>query len=89
LASQSSIPARKVVIAFFFFFFFFNAFSERLANAMEKMDMGPRDLAMLSDVSTVTVQRWLRGDYMPRFANLDKISYVLNVSTDYLHGRED
>ncbi|WP_312059396.1 helix-turn-helix domain-containing protein [Anaerotignum sp.] len=77
-----------MVIAFFFFFFFY-AFSERLKLAMKKMDMSPRDLAMLSDVSTVTVQRWLRGDYMPRFANLDKISYVLNVSTDYLHGRED
>ncbi|WP_418884302.1 helix-turn-helix domain-containing protein [Anaerotignum propionicum] len=68
----------------FFFFFFFDAFSERLKLAMKKMDMSPRDLAMLSDVSTVTAQRWLRGTYEPRHANLTKIAHALNVSPNYL-----
>ncbi|WP_442871380.1 helix-turn-helix domain-containing protein [Anaerotignum sp. MB30-C6] len=56
---------------------------------MEKLGMDPKTLAMLSDVSTVTVQRWLRGTYEPRHANLPKIAHVLKVSTDYLCCLED
>ncbi|MBE6722718.1 MAG: helix-turn-helix transcriptional regulator [Ruminococcaceae bacterium] len=56
---------------------------------MEKQNMDCGTLSTLSDVSTVTVKRWLRGMYELRHVNLPKIANVLNVSTDYLCCRED
>lgn len=70
----------------FFFFFFHNVFSERLAHAMENKNMDADTLAILASVSPITVQRWLKGEYNPRYINLTKVTQVLNVSTDYLCG---
>ena len=70
----------------FFFFFFHNVFSERLARAMENKNMDADTLAILASVSPITVQRWLKGEYNPRYINLTKVTQVLNVSTDYLCG---
>ena len=69
---------------FFFFWEFPNILSERLTHAMEKMNMDVSTLALLAGVSVVTVKRWLNGTY----ENLPKIARELNVSTDYLHGKE-
>ena len=71
---------------FFFFFFweFPNILSERLTHAMEKMNMDADTLAILASVSPITVQRWLKGEYNPRYINLTKVTQVLNVSADYL-----
>lgn len=73
---------------FFFFFFweFPNILSERLTHAMEKMNMDVSTLALLADISPITVQRWLKGEYNPRYINLTKVTQVLNVSADYLCG---
>ena len=68
--------------------FFPNILSERLTHAMEKMNMDVSTLALLAGVSVVTVKRWLNGTYEPRHENLPKIARELNVSTDYLHGKE-
>ena len=73
---------------FFFFLEFLNILSERLTHAMEKMNMDVSTLALLAGVSVVTVKRWLNGTYEPRHENLPKIARELNVSTDYLHGKE-
>ena len=84
-------PRSKGVITMFFFFFFWefpNILSERLTHAMEKMNMDVSTLALLAGVSVVTVKRWLNGTYEPRHENLPKIARELNVSTDYLHGKE-
>lgn len=70
----------------FFFFFFHNIFPERLACAMENKNMDADTLAILASVSPITVQRWLKGEYNPRYINLTKVTQVLNVSTDYLCG---
>lgn len=70
----------------FFFFFFHNVFPERLACAMENKNMDADTLAILASVSPITVQRWLKGEYNPRYINLTKVTQVLNVSTDYLCG---
>ena len=74
---------------FFFFFFFDDPFVERLTQAMEKQDLTPETLALRTGVSLATVHRWLDGTYKPRFVNLPKVAHVLNVSTDYLHGKDD
>ncbi|MBE6721638.1 MAG: helix-turn-helix transcriptional regulator [Ruminococcaceae bacterium] len=71
------------------FFFFFDTFSMRLRISMEKQHIDIKTLSTRSDVSMVTVKRWLRGMYEPRHATLPKIANVLNVSTDYLCCRED
>lgn len=70
----------------FFFFFFHNIFPERLACAMENKNMDADTLAILASVSPITVQRWLKGEYNPRYINLTKVTQVLNVSADYLCG---
>ena len=70
----------------FFFFFFHNVFPERLARAMENKNMDADTLAILASVSPITVQRWLKGEYNPRYINLTKVTQVLNVSADYLCG---
>lgn len=70
----------------FFFFFFHNVFPERLACAMENKNMDADTLAILASVSPITVQRWLKGEYNPRYINLTKVTQVLNVSADYLCG---
>ena len=73
---------------FFFFLEFPNILSERLTHAMEKMNMDVSTLALLAGVSVVTGKRWLNGTYEPRHENLPNSARELNVSTDYLHGKE-
>lgn len=85
MASRSSIPGQRGVIAFFFFFF---TFAEQLKSAMENQGLDSIALAEMVGVSVVTVKRWLNGTYEPRHENLPKIARELNVSTDYLHGKE-
>ena len=73
----------------FFFFFFFefpNILSERLTHAMEKMNIDISTLALLANISPVTVQRWLSGEYEPRNKNLRAVAHVLNTSSSYLNG---
>ena len=82
-------PRSKGVITMFFFFFFWefpNILSERLTHAMEKMNMDISTLALLANISPVTVQRWLNGEYEPRNKNLRAIAHVLNTSSSYLNG---
>ena len=43
-------------------------------------------LALLANISPVTVQRWLSGEYEPRNKNLRAIAHVLNTSSSYLNG---
>ncbi|QNO17724.1 helix-turn-helix transcriptional regulator [Caproicibacterium amylolyticum] len=56
---------------------------------MENQNIDNKTLSTRSNVSLITVQRWLRGMYEPRHATLPKIANVLNVSTDYLCCIED
>jgi transcriptional regulator with XRE-family HTH domain len=74
------------VIAFFFFFFweFPNILSERLTHAMKKMNMDISTLALLANISPITVQRWLSETYQPRHVNLPKLICALQVPADYL-----
>lgn len=67
-----------VCIFFFWFFFFFESpFSQRLAPAMEKRNMGVDQLATLAGVTPGTVTRWLRGSYNPRHVNLISVADAL------------
>lgn len=68
----------------FFFFFFFNTFADRLKSAMYKQHIDVSTLALLANISPVTVQRWLNGTYQPRHVNLPKLICALQVPADYL-----
>jgi transcriptional regulator with XRE-family HTH domain len=70
-----------------FFFFFNSAFSKRLASAMEERGLDEIALAMIANVSPVTVKRWLDGNFEPRHKNLARLADALDVSGDYLLGR--
>ncbi|WP_445667204.1 helix-turn-helix domain-containing protein [Paenibacillus sp. FSL K6-1558] len=72
---------------FFIFFFYDSEFSKRLKSVMEERDLDHTALAMLANVSPLTVRRWLNGKFEPRQRNLLKISNALDVSSDYLIGR--
>jgi transcriptional regulator with XRE-family HTH domain len=52
---------------------------------MDQSGMGVADLSRQTNVSPITVKRWLNGDFEPRHKNLPKIAYALRVSADYLH----
>ena len=81
MASRSSIPGQRGVIAFFFFFF---TFAEQLKSAMENQGLDSIALAEMVGVSVVTVKRWLNGTYQPRHVNLPKLICALQVPADYL-----
>ncbi|MNO15489.1 transcriptional repressor DicA [compost metagenome] len=70
-----------------FFFFFKSEFPERLTSAMKNRGFDNIALAMLANVSPVTVERWLNGSFEPRHKNLARIANALDVSDNYLLGR--
>ncbi|WP_128102814.1 helix-turn-helix transcriptional regulator [Paenibacillus sp. DCT19] len=72
---------------FFFFFFYDSEFSKRLQSIMEERGLDHAALAILANVSPLTVKRWLNGKFEPRQRNLLKISNALDVSSNYLIGR--
>lgn len=82
---------RKGVIAFFYYYFFFprSVFSERLNHAMEVRGTDIAKLSVQTEVSPVTVKRWMHGTFEPRHKNLPKIAGALRVSADYLCGIAD
>ncbi|WP_392391847.1 helix-turn-helix domain-containing protein [Paenibacillus antibioticophila] len=66
--------------------FFDSDFSKRLSSAMEDRGLDAIALAMLANVSPVTVERWLNGNFEPRHKNLARIANALDVSDNYLLG---
>jgi ribosome-binding protein aMBF1 (putative translation factor) len=52
---------------------------------MDQRGMGVVDLSYQTNVSPITVKRWLNGCFEPRHKNLSKIAHALHVSADYLH----
>ncbi|WP_088832611.1 helix-turn-helix domain-containing protein [Paenibacillus tyrfis] len=71
----------------FFFFFFDSDFPKRLTSAMEDRGIDLFALAGITNVSPLTVKRWLNGRFEPRHKNLMSIADALDVSGDFLLGR--
>lgn len=55
---------------------------------MKKRNLGTYDLAILTNVSHKTVKRWINGTFEPRHRNLIILSDTLNVSADFLCGKD-
>lgn len=63
-------------------------FIKRLQKVLEEKNITQREFARLVGVTEVTISRYLNGERKPRIEIIDRMAEVLNVSTDYLLGRE-
>lgn len=63
-------------------------FPERLREVRKRVNMSQADLAKHLCVAKSTVSGYERGVSMPDIYTLSKIAGILNVSIDYLLGRE-
>ena len=63
-------------------------FSERLKELRLEKDLSQKEVADLVHVNRVTYTNWERGKREPSFENLIKLADLLEVSLDWLFGRE-
>lgn len=63
-------------------------FGEHFAFVIESLNTNIHRLAKISGVDRNTIYSWLSGKRMPQSDSLIKISTALDVSIDYLVGRE-
>lgn len=65
-----------------------NKFSQRLKELRLEKDLSQKEVADLVHVNRVTYTNWERGKREPSFENLVKLADLLDVSLDWLFGRE-
>lgn len=63
-------------------------FSERLKQLRFEKGLTQKEVADLVHVNRVTYTNWERGKREPNFENLVKLADLLDVSLDWLFGRE-
>lgn len=63
--------------------------AERISDLLCSQDMTQKDLALAANITESAVSHYLKGDRVPRGANLIKVSKALGVTTDYLLGQDD
>ena len=59
---------------------------ELISSLLEEKDMNQKELAQKTNVSEVTISRYINGTRQPKSDILSKIADVLDVSIDYLLG---
>ena len=65
-----------------------NKFSQRLKELRLKKGLTQKDIADLVHVNRVTYTNWEKGNREPSYENLVKLADLLEVSLDWLFGRE-
>lgn len=65
-----------------------NIFSQRLKELRLKKGLTQQEIADLVHVNRVTYTNWEKGKREPSFENLFKLADLLEVSLDWLFGRE-
>lgn len=63
-------------------------FSERLKELRQKKGLTQQEIADLLHVNRVTYTNWEKGNREPNFETIIKIADLLEVSLDWLFGRE-
>lgn len=61
---------------------------KRISDLLETKNMTQRELANLINVTEVTIGRYVNGTREPKGSILSDIARVLEVTTDYLLGRD-
>ncbi|MBR6705288.1 MAG: helix-turn-helix domain-containing protein [Clostridia bacterium] len=64
----------------------FDIFSERLAYALEKREVGVEELSKRTGIGKKTLYGYLIGDRLPRYESLISIARTLHISLDWLCG---
>jgi len=64
-------------------------FGERLRETRKKRGISLTELAKRLNVAPITVSRWERDQREPDLETLQKLSEILDVSIDYLLGKEE
>lgn len=62
---------------------------QKIAEILEEKDMTQRHLATLSEVTEVTICRYIKGTRQPKSDILAKIATALGTSVDYLLNNEE
>lgn len=65
-----------------------SVFSERLKELRKEQNLTQQEIADKLHVNRVTYTNWEKGNREPNFKMLIQLADMLNVSTDYLLGRE-
>ena len=63
-------------------------FSKRLKHIREEKKLSQAELAQKAELQTAAVSHFETGQRKPSFDNLKRLADALNVSVDYLLGRE-
>lgn len=63
-------------------------FAKRLKNIREEKGITQAELAQKVDLQTAAISHFETGQRKPSFENLKKLANALNISIDYLMGRE-
>lgn len=66
----------------------YNILSKRLKELLEKNNMSQRELAEKTDITEVTISRYVSAQRIPKATEIVKIADALNCSCDYLLGIE-
>lgn len=64
-------------------------FSLRLLEAMKKKSLTQKELAEIAGITQAAVSRYLREENLPRATELSQLATALDVSMDWLWGREE
>ena len=64
----------------------YNILSKRLKELLEKNNMSQRELAEKTDITEVTISRYVSAQRIPKATEILKIADALNCSCDYLLG---
>lgn len=64
-------------------------FKKRLQSLLDEKDLNQKELAKLSEVTEVTISRYMNSNRKPRIEIASKIASVLGTTTDYLLGNSD
>lgn len=60
----------------------------RISELLEKNGMTQRELAVLVNVTEVSMSRYIKGDRVPRGPIIANIAKALHTTSDYLLGKE-
>lgn len=63
-------------------------FAERLSKAMEIRDMSQAELAFKSLISKSSISTYLKGSFIPKKENIEKLARTLHVSEEWLEGKD-
>ncbi len=63
-------------------------FAERLTEALSKKQIKQAELSARSGINKSSISTYLKGEYCPKYDNIVRLAEVLQVSPDWLAGKD-